>query len=183
MPISTESALELMSRIEVLEDEKRDTAKTIQRLEKAIDSLRLSVRALSSGRDPNDFKPPMAHAQAAMRAVCNAYAVTEAQIRSMRRIRSLTGPRHAYCALCRADGIMTYQAIATELGDRNHSTISNALQAHNQLLESSEAYRLQWRLTLDEYRRLVPDSSIPDRLEVAIVKAEVSAQVPAVKGR
>ena len=97
---------------------------------------------------------PVGRFQAAIRVVSELYGLTEREVRGRRRIRSVVDARQMAMRIVRETTSLSLHDIGT-LFNRDHSTIIHAIKATENLLETSEQYRLDYEYAKNCYKQIV----------------------------
>lgn len=115
--------------------------------------LRLAVKAELLGRTIDlelakeslqAVAPPREHAttvEDVQRAVCDFFSIRLAELKSRSRARSIARPRHVAMYLCRQRLGSSLTDIGQRFGGKDHTTVMNAVERVEGLLDSDEAIR------------------------------------------
>ena len=97
---------------------------------------------------------PVGRFQAAIKVVSQLYGLTEREVRDKRRIRCVVDARYMAMRMVRETTSLSLNDIGT-LFNRDHTTVIHAIKATEDLLETSEQYRLDYEYAKKCYKQIV----------------------------
>lgn len=111
----------------------------LSKLENKLIDINLAKDALKDIVSPSS--PSKITPDYIMRVVCDHYDVKEEDIISKKRNKEFILPRHITMYLCRKYTDYTYGGIGTLIGNRDHSTVINAVDAIEDLIKKDEIFK------------------------------------------
>lgn len=111
----------------------------LSKLENKVIDINLAKDALKDIVSPSS--PSKITPDYIMRVVCDHYDVKEDDIISKKRNKEFIIPRHITMYLCRKYTDYTYEGIGTLIGNRDHSTVINAVDAIEDFIKKDENFK------------------------------------------
>ncbi|MBN1574139.1 MAG: chromosomal replication initiator protein DnaA [Deltaproteobacteria bacterium] len=75
------------------------------------------------------------------KAVCKYFKIKVSDIRSKKRVKSLSEPRHIAMYLCREVGNASYPEIGKKFGGKDHSTVIHAVKKIEELISKDKEFK------------------------------------------